>query len=169
MECGEAADNHLPLAGPRNTNKLRETQRMPTINAYIPQVTTLMFETEEGQRAANALIEFGGWNHADKVLVPIQVTELSRMPGADVIRWVFDSLSAAAEAGRLDAERYITQLFAGPGDLRDFRALLRDAGFERWMSDRHYAALRKLGCAECDCSTYPGVSTLFDPEDVNWA
>ncbi|WP_322033230.1 hypothetical protein [Paraburkholderia sp. J76] len=142
---------------------------MSTINAYIPQVTSLMFETEEGERAASALIEFGGWNHVDKVLLPIQVTELSRMPGADVIRWVFDSLSAAAEAGRLDAERYITQVFPSADDLRDFRALLRDAGFERWMTDRHHAALRKLGNAECDCSTYPGATTLFDPKDVDWA
>ena len=78
-------------------------------------------------------------------------------------------LSAAAEIGRLDAERYITQLFARPTDLRDFRALLRDAGFERCMSDRHHSALRKLGCAECDCSTYPGVTTLFDPADIDWA
>ncbi|MCG5077501.1 hypothetical protein [Paraburkholderia tagetis] len=142
---------------------------MPTINAYIPQTTPLLFETEEGLRAASALIEFGGWNHANNVLTPIQVSALSRMPGADVLRWVLDSLSAAAETGRLDAERYITQLFAGPTDLRDFRAIVRDAGFERWMSDRHHSVLRKLGCAECDCSTYPGVTILFDPAGIDWA
>ncbi|WP_434660731.1 hypothetical protein P5W99_10960 [Paraburkholderia sp. A3BS-1L] len=159
---------YQPTTG-SNATSFREASRMPTINAYIPQITPLLFETEEGRRAASALIGFGGWNHADKVLAPIQVSELSRMPGADVIRWVLDSLSAAAEAGRLDSERYIVQLFAGPTDLRDFRALLRDASFERWMSDRHHAALRKLGCAECDCSTYPGVTLLFDPADIDWA
>jgi len=142
---------------------------MTTINGYIPQVSPLMFETAEGQRAASALIEFGGWHQEAKTLSPIHVSALTRMPSADVLNWVFDCLAAATEAGRLDVDRFIIQLFAGPGDLRDFRVLLRDVGLERWMNERHHSALRNLGFAECDCSSYMGVATLFDPEEMDWA
>ncbi|WOD17023.1 hypothetical protein [Paraburkholderia kirstenboschensis] len=40
------------------------------------------------------------------------------------LHWVLDSLAAAAEAGRLDAERYIEQIFAGRWDVRAFRHVL---------------------------------------------
>jgi len=83
---------------------------MATINAYRPQPAPLMFETEEGQRMASGCIEFGGWHHRDKTLTPIQLTALLAMPGNPALFWAMDSLAAAAEAGRLDAERYIEQL-----------------------------------------------------------
>lgn len=76
-----------------------EISIMPTINAYIPQPTALMFETVDGQKAASALIEFGGWNYHDKSLTPIQVKALLAMPHNPALYWVMDSLAAAAEAG----------------------------------------------------------------------
>ncbi|QCP48273.1 hypothetical protein FAZ95_03145 [Trinickia violacea] len=136
---------------------------MAMVNAYIPQPTQLMFETDEGQRVASGCIEFGGWNHREKSLAPIHVEALSRMPGAPALTWVLDSLAAAAEAGRLDADRYIEQLFASKSDLRDFRLMLRDAGADAWVNDRHHNAVRKLGNAEFDVSTYPGMANIFDP------
>jgi hypothetical protein len=139
---------------------------MPTINAYIPQPTPLLFETELGLRAASGYIEFGGWDHVRKTLTPIRISALPSMPGAATLDWVLDSLAAAAEAGRLDVERYSKQLFASTADVRDFRQILRDAGIEKWVNDRHRAALGKIGCAECDCATYPAVSGFFDRHEV---
>jgi hypothetical protein len=138
---------------------------MATINAYIPQTSSLMFETEEGQRMASACIEFGGWHHAEKVLTPIELSALLAMPGNPGLQWVMDSLAAAAEAGRLNSERCIEQLFATREDVRAFRLILRDAGADRWVNDRHYAALKKVGCAELDAATYAGIASFFDPAE----
>jgi hypothetical protein len=76
-----------------------------------------------------------------------------------------DSLAAAAEAGRLDADQYIEQPFASREDVRAFRLILRDAGQERWLHDRHHHALKKLGNAELDLMTYAGIAGLFDPAE----
>jgi hypothetical protein len=138
---------------------------MATINAYIPKPTPLMFETDEGQRMASACLEFGGWNHRDKTLTPIRLTALLTMPLNPALFWAMDSLAAAAEAGRLDADRYIEQLFASKDDVRSFRLILRDAGQDIWLNDRHFNALKKLGCAELDAVTYPGIANFFDPAE----
>jgi hypothetical protein len=137
---------------------------MAAINAYIPAVTQLMFETEEGKRTASACLEFGGWNHDDKTLTPIHVEALLAMPHNPALLWVMDSLAVAAEAGRLDADRYIEQLFASRSDVRAFRLILRDAGSDLWLNERHHNALRKLGGASMDATTYPVIASFFDPE-----
>lgn len=136
---------------------------MATINAYIPTVTPLLFETEEGSRTASACLEFGGWNHSEKTLTPIRVTDLLAMPHNPALMWVMDSLAAAAEAGRLDADRYVDQIFASRSDARAFRLVLRDAGADCWLNDRHHNALRKLGCAAMDANAYPAIASFFDP------
>ena len=138
---------------------------MAVINGYIPQPSQLMFETEEGQKAATACIEFGGWNHRDKTLTPIQLTALLTMPGNPGLSWAMDSLAAAAEAGILDGDRYVEQLFASKEDVRSFRFILRDAGADKWLNDRHFTALKKLGCSELDAVTYASVASFFDPAD----
>jgi hypothetical protein len=94
---------------------------MATINAYRPQPAPLMFETAEGQRMASGCIEFGGWHHRDNTLTPIQLTALLTMPGNPGLSWAMDSLAAAAEAGILDGDRYVEQLFASKEDVRAFR------------------------------------------------
>ncbi|WP_341313542.1 hypothetical protein WN982_19515 [Paraburkholderia sp. IMGN_8] len=81
---------------------------MAVINAYLPQPSQLMFETEEGQKVAGACIEFGGWHHRDKTLTPIRLSALLTMPGNPGLAWAMDSLTAAAEAGILDGDRFIT-------------------------------------------------------------
>jgi hypothetical protein len=138
---------------------------MATINAYIPQPTALTFETEEGQRMVSGCIMYGGWDHTDKSLSPIRVTELLTMPHNPALQWVLASLSAAAEAGRLDAEKYVEQVFASRKDLRAFRRVLRESDSDRWLTDRRHNALRKLGNAELDVTTYVGISALFDPAE----
>ena len=114
---------------------------------------------------ASACLEFGGWNHRDKTLTPIRLTALLTMPLNPALFWAMDSLAAAAEAGRLDADRYIEQLFASKDDVRSFRLILRDAGQDIWLNDRHFNALKKLGCAELDAVTYPGIANFFDPAE----
>jgi hypothetical protein len=61
-----------------------------------------------------------------------------------------DSPAIAAEAGILDGDRYIEQLFASKEDVLAFRLILRDASADKWLTDRHSTALKKLGCAELD-------------------
>ncbi|WOD16995.1 hypothetical protein [Paraburkholderia kirstenboschensis] len=124
-----------------------------------------MFETQEGQRMASGCLEFGGWDHKNKSLTPIKLAELLARPHTPGLSWVMDSMAAAAEAGRLDAERYVGQLFASRGDVRAFRHVLREAGGDRWLSDRHHYALRKLGNAELDVTTYVGIAGIFDPAE----
>jgi hypothetical protein len=135
---------------------------MATINAYRPQPAPLMFETAEGQRMASGCIEFGGWHHRDNTLTPIQLTALLTMPGNPGLSWAMDSLAAAAEAGILDGDRYVEQLFASKEDVRAFRLILRDAGTDKWLTDQHFTALKKLGNAELDLTTYVGIAGVFD-------
>lgn len=136
---------------------------MAVVNAYVPQMSQLMFETEAGQKVSAACIDFGGWNHHDKTLTPIRLSALLTMPGNLGLTWIMDSLAAAAEAGILDGDEYIEQLFASKSDVRSFRLILRDAGGEKWLNDRHFTALKKLGCAELDAVTYAAVANFFDP------
>ncbi|MEM5299092.1 hypothetical protein VSR82_32830 [Burkholderia sp. JPY481] len=136
---------------------------MPTVNAYIPQVSSLIFDTDEGARKASACIEFGGWNAEKATLTPIKVGDLLAMPGAPTLVWVMDSLAAAAEAGRVDPETCLTQLFASPSDIRDMRAVLHGEGRGLWLSDRHRGALLKLGAASIDLLSYADVAAFFDP------
>jgi hypothetical protein len=112
-----------------------------------------MFQTDEGQRLASGCVEFGGWNHRDNTLTPIQVSALLAMPGNPALFWVVNSLAAAAEAGRLDTERYIESCLRVE-DVRAFRVILRDAGQDQWLNDRHRNTLRKLRCSELDAVTY---------------
>ncbi|SAK48717.1 hypothetical protein AWB80_01258 [Caballeronia pedi] len=134
---------------------------MPGIDSYITQVSTLIFETDEGERQASALIEFGGWDYKKKTLTPINVFALSAKPAAPVLTWVLDSLAAAAEARRLDGDKALAQLFANKTDARDFRMILRDAG-DVWVNDRHRVALRKCGWFDSDPTwTYPVISGVF--------
>lgn len=137
---------------------------MSAINAYIPVVTPLLFETEEGKRTASACLEFGGRNHTDKALTPIRVGDLLAMPHNPALVWVMDSLAAAKEAGRLNAGRYMDQLFASCGDARAFRLVLRDAGANCWLNDRHHNALCKVGCVTMDANAYPAIASVFDGE-----
>lgn len=136
---------------------------MAAIDPYIPQPAQLMFETEEGLRMAGACIEFGGWNHKEKTLAPIRLTALLSMPANPALFWAMDSLAAAAEAGRLDTDRYVDKLFATKEDARAFRLMLRGAGCDRWLNDRHHNALKKLGCAEMDAIKYADIVSFFDP------
>src|SRR5260370_1295476 len=112
---------------------------------------------------ASGCLEFGGWNHRDKTLTPIRLSALLTMPANPALAWAMDSLAAAAEAGRLDADKYIEQLFASKEDVRAFRLILREAGGDRWLTDRHHYALRKLCYSEMDGATYAGITALFYP------
>ncbi|ADG14519.1 hypothetical protein BC1002_0417 [Paraburkholderia atlantica] len=139
---------------------------MSAINGYIPQVTPLLFETEEGQRKASALVEFGGWNAKEKTLSPIHVSALSHMPHAPILEWVMDSMAAAAEAGRLHGSNYLEQLFASREDIRVFRTQLREEGPNLWVNDRHHNAMCKLGSTQADSSTYQRITAFFDPPET---
>ncbi|MFM0008516.1 hypothetical protein PQR57_47495 [Paraburkholderia dipogonis] len=112
---------------------------------------------------AAACVEFGGWIHRDKTLTPIKLSASLTMPRNPSFVWAMDSLAAVAEAGILDGDQYIEQLFASKADVRSFRLILRDAGGEKWLNDRHLSALRKLGCAELDAVTYAAAASFFDP------
>jgi hypothetical protein len=109
----------------------------------------LMFETKEGQKVVAACIEFGGWHHRDKTLMPIHLSALLTMPGNPGLVWAMDSLAAAAEAGLLDGDRYIEQLFATREEVRSFRQILRDAGGDRWLNAALHSSqetrLRRVG------------------------
>ena len=67
--------------------------------------------------------------------------------------------------GILDGDRYIEQLLSSKEDVRLFRLILRDAGADKWLHDRHFATLKKLGCAELDEVTYASVASFFDPAE----
>lgn len=70
----------------------------------------------------------------------IKVGALLAMPGAPTLTWVMDSLAAAVEAGHVDPEICLTQLFASPSDMRDMRAVLHDEGRGLWLNGRHRGA-----------------------------
>lgn len=114
---------------------------------------------------ASACIKYGGWDHTNKSLTPIKLEELPARPHNPGLSWVMDSLAAAAEAGRLDAKNYVDQLLSNREDVRAFRLVLREAGGDRWLNERHHHALRKLGNAELDVTTYVGIVGLFDLAD----
>lgn len=122
-----------------------------------------MFETDEGQRVASACLEFGGWNHRDKSLEPIKLAALLTMPGNPGQTWAMDSFAAAAEATILNGDKYIDQVLASKEDVRACRMILRDDGGDKGLNDRHFTALKKLGCAELDAVTYASAASFFDP------
>jgi hypothetical protein len=69
----DAVINASRSLGPVENNNRNRGRRWQTINGYIPQVTPLMFESEEGQRMASACIEYGGWDHKNRTLMPIKL------------------------------------------------------------------------------------------------
>jgi hypothetical protein len=77
-----------------------------------------------------------------------------------------DSPAIATEAGILDGDRYIKQLFASKEDVLAFRLILRDAIAYKWLTDRHFTALKKLGSAELDAVTYASIASFFGPGRV---
>jgi hypothetical protein len=75
---------------------------MPVVNEYVPQPSKLMFQTGEGQQAAAACIDFGGWNHNKQALTPIQLSSLLTMLANTRLTWAMGSFAAAAKVGVLD-------------------------------------------------------------------
>jgi len=100
-----------------------------------------------------------------KTLTPIHLSALLIMPDNPDLFWAMDSLAAAAEGGILDGDRYIAQLSASKEDVRAFRLILCDAGTDKWLNDRHFTALKKLGCAALDAVTYATIASFFDPAE----
>ncbi|WP_029970728.1 hypothetical protein [Paraburkholderia graminis] len=140
---------------------------MAKIEAYAARPTPLMFENEEGQRAAGALIEFGGWNHTKKTLAPISVEALAQKPGAPVLNWFFDSLAAAAEAGALDTDGLADQLFADSADIDALLELMRDGSEMHWLNDRYFWALQNCFSDE-DCTSFDALADAFQ-RDLQFA
>jgi hypothetical protein len=145
---------------------------MAKIAPYTPQPAPLMFETEEGQSLATVNLEFGGWNAAKKQLKPIKVGGIMSKPVGDVIIWVLDSLTAAAEAGQLDDKTYIRQLFASEDDLDVFTETLRsNDGYSQPFNDRYIQALVRItGSDRNDAYSYSTVAAILEngASDINW-
>ncbi|MFL9906887.1 hypothetical protein [Paraburkholderia sp. RL17-337-BIB-A] len=134
---------------------------MAKIESYKAKPTPLIFEDEESTKQVSALLEFGGWNPAKKAMTPIRVGALAAKPGAPMISWVFDSLAAAAEAGVLEGEEWLKQVFASDDDLQVLVELLQESGDVWWLNDRHFWALQHLGLNEDDAATYTGVANAL--------
>lgn len=81
------------------------------------------------------------------------------------LAWAMDSLNAMAGTGILDGDTFIEQMFASKEDVRSFRLTLRDTGADKWLTDRHFTALKKLSCAELDAVTYASIASFFDPAE----
>ncbi|MGF6937151.1 hypothetical protein OKW41_006313 [Paraburkholderia sp. UCT70] len=137
---------------------------MAKIEAYAARPTPLLFENEEGQRAASALIEFGGWNHVTKTLTPMSVEALTQKPGAPVLTWFFDSLAAAAEAGVLDTDGLADQLFADSVDIDALVGLMRDGSEMYWVNDRYFWSLQECFFSEEDCTSFGALADAFERE-----
>ena len=135
---------------------------MAKIEAYVARPTQLMFENEEGERAASALIEFGGWNHKTKTLAPIAVEALTQKPGAPTLNWFFDSFAAAAEAGVLDTEGLADQMFADSADIDALLDLMRDGSDMWWLNDRYFWALQNCFFSEEDCTSFSALADAFE-------
>lgn len=131
---------------------------MAKIESYNAKPTPLIFEDNASEKQVAAMLEFGGWDPAKKALTPIRVGALVAKPGAPTITWVFDSLAAAAEAGVLDSEDWMNQVFASGDDLQVFIELLQESGDIWWVNDRHFWALECLGFDESDTVTYARVA-----------
>jgi hypothetical protein len=143
---------------------------MAKIAPYTPQPAPLMFETEEGQSLASANLEFGGWNPAKKQLKPIQIRRIVETRG-DSFSWAFDSLAASAEAGKLDDETYLQQLFSGKDDLDNLVNIIRYSEENGPLKDRHLQALVHVTSYSRDeLDSYATVATIWDNEtrDISW-
>lgn len=129
---------------------------------YKAKPTPLMFEDEDGQRTASALIEFGGWDYNAKKLTPIRVGALAAKPGAPVLNWLFDSIAAAAEAGTLDTDDLAGQIFGESNDFEVFIELMREGSDLWWLNDRYFWALQDLGFSEEDCTSFDALADAFE-------
>jgi hypothetical protein len=137
---------------------------------YVPQPAPLMFETEEGESLTSSLLEFGGWNAVKKQLKPIQVRRIVAARG-ESFTFAFDSLAASAEAGKLDDETYLQQLFAGKDDLDSLVNIMRYSKEDGPLKDRHLQALVHVTSYSRDeLDSYATVATIWDNEtrDISW-
>ena len=94
--------------------------------------------------------ETGGFNPETKKIVPMSISD-GELSGAEI----FDNITLAAEAGLLDTDKWVKQLFA---DLEDFEYFLNELSqyndsytiFDRW-----WHAFSQLACGK----DTPGFST----------
>lgn len=94
--------------------------------------------------ARRALAQCGGWNANDRMLSPIHVPALSRMPHTPALEWVTDSMAEAAEAGGSMVPTISSSSFYGGEGVRAFRMQFREEGADIWVNDCHHNAMRKL-------------------------
>ena len=100
--------------------------------------------------------ETGGFNPETKKMVPMSIND-GELSGAEI----FDNITLAAEAGLLDTDKWVKQLFA---DLEDFEYFLNELSqyndsytiFDRW-----WHAFSQLACGK----DTPGFSTSKEIAD----
>lgn len=141
---------------------------MTATKGYAAKPTPIIFEHVDGEKAASAYIEFGGWCTKTRKLGSIRVADLATMPGAAVISWVLDSLTAAVEAGVMDDETYLQKLFSSREDLDAFVHALREESDILWVNDRHFRALEALtGYGDEHLLTYAAIADALELEAVD--
>lgn len=94
--------------------------------------------------------ETGGFNDETKKMVPMSLTD-EDLFGSDI----FDNITLAAEAGLLDTEKWVKQLFAGIEDFEYFLNVLAQYNEEFTIYDRWWEAFSKLAYSR----DTPGFST----------
>jgi hypothetical protein len=94
--------------------------------------------------------ETGGFNAKTQKMVPMSLTD-EELAGCDI----FDNITLAAEAGLLDTEKWVKQLFAGLEDFEYFLDVLTAYNEEFTVYDRWWEAFSKLAHSR----DTPGFST----------
>lgn len=83
--------------------------------------------------------ETGGFKPETNKMVPMSLTD-EELLGCDI----FDNITLAAEAGLLDTEKWVKQLFAGLEDFEYFLDVLTGYNEEFTVYDRWWEAFSKL-------------------------
>ncbi len=118
--------------------KAKEPVKSNLIAAYKPQITHIALNgTYDGIR------QFGGWNEKKKVFGPLQFVAIQDEDSFLAPFYALDNLALAMEAGIVDGDRFVQQIFATREDFEAFCEDLRQTD-TFWMNDRHFRALECL-------------------------
>jgi hypothetical protein len=111
---------------------------MTIINAYKIELQGIAQDGNEPQKFWNSKCKSGGFNPVTQALTPFKKTSKFEL------HVMLDSITAAAEAGIIDDEKWVSQIFSSNQDFQDFLSDMTEYDSCYRIHDRWYVALRAL-------------------------
>lgn len=131
-------------------------------HSYTPQKLSFEYDDDSAKQYAAFVKANGGFNHSTCALTPLRLTT-ALMEDFNRTLHVFDSITAAIEAGVVDEDAWPEQLFADDVAFEVFLTTLEDYNEMHLVSERWYQAFFALNTTgeELDCVTSAGLAACL--------